>query len=268
MSGKSNAVRRPSLLFALLLWSLCIDGHAQPTNEVLKPGDPDYPLLNPAPSQVVQFTVITPPSLSAEFYLRYVVEASKDPYPGNADVPLHSPPGCTWTHEKQFHVDLPLTLKKAGDRYTGSFSPDLFQPGNCRWHLDRITSSITNSLSPLVFFNHSFHTKSRPLPGLDFTTDVIHLWCTRKQQQRPPRAWLAAPNLSINCVPLSMIGFWTAVPLSPGLKESVPAEQRRAGSEHINQFLKTLTIEFHDFDAYAVTYIDQSRQHTSRPSVP
>jgi hypothetical protein len=220
---------------------------AQQTNEALKPGDKEYPPLNPAPTQV-QFTAVMPPSLSSEFRLLYVVKYGKDPYPEDANIPLHSPPGCHWTEEKQFHVDLPLTLEKAGDKYTGSFSPNLFQAGNCGWHLDVIKSSISNV--PLVFLTHSLHTSSHPLPDLDLTTDVKHLWCIRKQQGRD---WQTAPNQRINCVPWSAIDVWTAVP--DGVLDSIPAEQRQQGSHIVTQYLKTLTIEFHDFDAYASAHI-------------
>jgi hypothetical protein len=271
-------MRRHQALIALLLSGLgqsaCINEHkgqlscqtgpqsleAQRASESLKPGDPDYPLRNPAPTQVVQFTAIMPPSLSSEFHLLYVVDFGKDPAPEDADVPMHSPPGCRWTQDKKFYVYLPLTLEKSGDRYTGNFSPDLFQPGTCRWHLYRITSSIANV--PLVSLSLSVHTSPHPLPDLDLTTDVRHLWCTRKQKGQ---TWRAAPNQSINCVPLSMIGFWAVVP--DGLEQSVPVEDRQQGSHIVTQYLKTLTIEFHDFDAYASAYIG-SRQRTSGTAVP
>jgi hypothetical protein len=273
-----DPMRRHQALIAILLSGLgqsaCINEHnsqpssqsgpqsleAQPVSEALKPGDPDYPLRNPAPTQVVQFTAIVPSSLSSEFHLLYVVEFSKAPAPEDASVPLHSPPGCHWTPEKQFHVDLPVTLEKSGDQYTGSFSPDLFQPGDCRWHLDRITSSIANV--PLVFLTHSLYTSPHPLPGLDLTTDVRRLWCTRKPKGQ---IWLTAPNQSINCVPLLAIGAWAAVP--DGLEKSVPVEESQQGSHIATQYLKTLTIEFHDFDAYASAYV-ASRQRTSATGVP
>lgn len=161
---------------------------------------------------------------------------------------LHSPPGCKWTQEKQFHVDLMLMLQKSGGSYTGNFSPDLFQLGKCGWHLDRVTSTITNG--PLIFYNHSLHASEHPLPGLDLTTDVVHLWCARKHEGR---AWRTAPNQSVNCVPFSMIGFWAELP--DGFGTSIPAQQKNAGSHVVTQYLKTLTIEFHDADASAAAYI-------------
>jgi len=223
----------------------------------LKPGDQNYPLLNPSPAQLVQFTAIVPPSLSSDFHLKYFVETNQD-----AENPrvLHSPPGCEWTQKTPFYIDLPLTLERSGDRYTGSFSPDMFQPGKCRWHLFAIDSPIANSW--LVFFNQSLHQTPHPLPGLDLTADVRHLWCAHRNQGR---AWAAAPNQSINCVPFEAIGVWTELP--NGFVNSVPIEETQPGNHIITQYLKTLSIELYDVDVSVSDYLKtgDSTGHRAAP---
>jgi len=216
------------------------------TNDELMPGDPDYPAGNPAPTQVVQFTAIIPASLSNQFHLRYEVEVGKNAY--LPFLPSQSPAGCRWTQEKQFYVDMMLPLARAGDRYSGSFSPDLFLPGTCRWHLEGLTSSIT--YAPILTFQHSRAADSRPPAGVDLETDVRHLWCTRHQGG-------PAPNQRPNCVPFEDITQWTKLP--DGFRDTIAASQKEAGRHVANQYLKTLIIELHDLDALVDGYLGRTQ---------
>lgn len=227
------------------------------TNDPLERGDPEYPLRNPAPTQVVQFTALIPATLSSEFHLRYEIEVGKSPLP--AFIPSQSPSGCRWTEEKQFHVDMVLALTSSGDRYTGSFSSDLFQPGSCRWHLDRITTPIADT--PLVSFQHSPAAGPPPSASLDLTTDVRHLWCTRHVGTAP----VAVRNQRPNCVPYTDIGLWRNLP--DGFGSSIPASQKEAGSQVADQRLRSLTVELHDVDALVAAYLGR-QQDTSGQTMP
>ena len=63
------------LILAIAFCASACDVHHYPNfkGRELKPGDPDYPPLNPHPTHVVQFTAVMPPSISTEFILRYEV---------------------------------------------------------------------------------------------------------------------------------------------------------------------------------------------------
>jgi hypothetical protein len=217
----------------------------------LEPGDQDYPVLNPTPSQEVQFTAVLPQSFASEFRLRYLVETVQD---ANDPKVFHSPPGCRWTQNASFYIDMPLTLERKGDRLTGTFSPDAFRPGACGWHFDVIRATIANV--PLAVFNHSNWTSPHPMPDLDLdlTSDERHFWCAHRNEGR---AWQIAPNQAINCVPFDMIGFWSKLPA--GFVKSIRREDIQPGSHVITQYLKRITVEFHDVDAAASDYLKQNR---------
>src|SRR5450631_85487 len=115
-------------LLGLVVISACGADYKAPSNQALQPRDTNYPKINSAPSQMIQFTAIVPDRLSAEFHLIYDVEVHQDESNPNK---FTSPPGCGWTQQTPFYIDITLMLKKSGNTYTGSFSPDYFQPGDC-----------------------------------------------------------------------------------------------------------------------------------------
>jgi len=249
-----NRLRTMPALLALVVQTACINSEngehqsspvatsqamMQRDAESLAPGDQDYPLINPAPRQRVQFGAVMPSTLTSELHLIYVVDSTQDK---NHPFIFRAPPGCRWTQERQFRVVVQLKLERSGNRYEGSFSPDMFLPGACGWHLYDLVSSISNS--PVIYFERSLSKSARPVPNLDLTVDQRHLWCVRRKEDA---VWPTAPRQDVNCVPLDMIGFWTKVPT--GFRDSVPVAERFAGSHVITQYLSFLTVEFHDADA-------------------
>jgi hypothetical protein len=232
-------------LFGLMSISACGVDYKTPSNRALQPGDLNYPTINSSPTQTVQFTAIVPDGLSAEFHLIYNVETQQDETNPNK---FTSPPGCGWKQQTPFYIDLTLMLKKSGNSYTGSFSPYHFLPAKCKWHLYAVTSPIVRSA--IIFFVHSLHTNPHPFPTVDLTADAIHIWCTRKGKEQPRQS--SAPNERIDCANLQMSGIFIDLP--PGFYASISAEEKDWNS-NMTQYLKSLTVEFHDLDTLIPEYV-------------
>ena len=246
-----HLIIRPLGLLAIFLISACEYHSGLPATRSLQPGDPDYPQVNPSPTQVVQFTATVPEGISAEFRLVYGVAIPQD---GSN---LSMTPGCGWKQDAQFYVHLPLQLSKSGNVYRGSFAPDYFKSGPCGWHLADVISPMlttwipTDTWGPVVFFNHSYHTSSHPLPSLDLATKRIDIWCTRKQIEPPTEK--SKESTRIRCVPFTFVND-----LPKAFVDSVPADNRD-WDVHATQFLQSLTVELHDVDALSAAYIAAHR---------
>jgi hypothetical protein len=238
-------------VLSLVATSACAGDYKTPSNRALQPGDPNYPTINSSPAQIVQFTATVPEGLSAEFHLIYNVEVQQDQASPNK---FTSPSGCGWTRQTPFYIDLPLSLEKSGDTYTGRFSPDYFLPSACKWHLYAMTSPIVRPA--VIFYVHSLYTNSRPLPTVDLTTNAIHIWCTRNGKEQPRQS--SAPSERIDCVDLPMISMFIDLP--PGLFASVSPNQRK-WDHNMTQYLRSLAVEFHDLDVLIPAYL-QSHQTT------
>jgi hypothetical protein len=239
---------RPLGLLAIFLISACGYRSELPATRSLQPGDRDYPQVNPSPTQIVQFTATVPEGLSAEFHLVYGVALPQD---GSN---LSMTPGCRWSQAAQFYVDVPLQLAKSASGYRGSFAPDYFRSGPCGWHLADIISPMlttwipSDTSGPVVFFNHSEHANSHPLPSLDLSTKRIDIWCTRKHMEPPTGT--PKENTRIRCVPLAFVND-----LPNAFADSIPPNNRE-WDVHATQYLQSLTVEFHDVDDLMAAYIE------------
>lgn len=244
---------RPFAAAALMCLSACAQHTAVPSRQ-LAPGDPDYPVVNPSPIQVVKFTAIVPPTLSSDFHLHYFVDLRQEGGPAD----LKSPLGCHWTQRSPFAVDLPLKLKRIGNTYTGQFSPDHFLPGACGWHLEGITNPDYNAeysqgspgYRPILFFTeHSFtlDKNSHPPPEVDspaYIAPHIRIWCTRRGKPAPQ---MQEERGKLFCTSFEAVRYM--VPdLPPELVKSVPFEEY-SWNIYLSRYARSLTIEFHDLDS-------------------
>ncbi len=140
-----------------------------------------------------------------------------------------------------FHIELVLPLKKSGGTYTGSFSLDHFQAGACGWRLWTVTSPIVRV--PIAYFEHSAHTSSHPLPGLDLTKNENDFWCTRRGKKQPSATTDTAHG-EIDCT--FAMGAWS---LRGDEWSSIPIPANEMHWNHIaTQYTKTMRIDFHDLD--------------------
>lgn len=214
--------------------------------QALQPGDVNYPVVNPAPEQVVKFTAIIPDGWPAEFRLLYMVTVDQQ----NKSKKLISPPGCAWKQNKQFYVDVPLLLQRQDKVYKGDFTVDYFLPGACQWSMYNINSPVLRSA--LVFRIHSSHPNSQPGLGLDLTKQKLHIWCTKHGKGLKKSAAL---NEQYDCTPFGMVELFTDLPV--GFKETVPEEQRDWPNT-FSQYLREMSVEIHDLDQLIPEYLSRA----------
>lgn len=232
-----------ALVPSFFLLSACDPYPIPPHSRALKPGDADYPQLNPSPSQPVQLTLIAPDGLPVGFVIQYSVSWHQE-----GDQTPSAPAGCRWTYESQFSVEMPLGLKKSGNVYRGSFFQDYFQPGVCGWHIHSLVAPIVRT--DVAYFNQALATNSHSLPGVDFETNTTHIRCTRNRRTWP--GMLPPPYEETDCT----VGLVAdlKVDLPNDFWQSIPADQR-LGSYHVNQYLRRLRVEFHDLDPMISDYV-------------
>ena len=233
------------ILAGLLAIPACSGQQRATSNVALQPGEANYPAQAISQKQTIQFTAIVPDGLSPEFHVIYHVEWQQDE---RDPTRFTSPSGCAWKQEVQFYVNMPLKLTRVGNTYAGSFSPDVFEPGPCGWHMTEMTSPMVRS--GVVYFGHSLHTDGHPFPELDLTTQVVHIWCTRRGKDQSRHSTIL--NELIDCTPFQMIETFTKLP--PGFDASVPAKEK-LWNIHFTQYLRSLTVEFHDLDALIPAYL-------------
>jgi hypothetical protein len=207
------------------------------TNRALQPGDKDYPSVNPSPADIVEVTVVAPPSIPVELHLLYVVDAHPDEHDPRRWV---TAPGCNWTEQARFHIEIVLPFTKSGDIYTASMARDHFQAGACGWKLWSVTSPIVRI--PIVYFEHSYHTSAHPFPNLDLSRSENDFWCTQRthQQSAAPANNVSDFDCTFASAAWSLRGRkWTPMP--------IPVSHSR-WNNNATQYTKTMRIEFHDVD--------------------
>jgi hypothetical protein len=141
MKHRSFQLRGMLLLAATLLTSCGLGG--RPTN--IQPGEADYPVENPHPDQVVNFTAIIPTSLHVVFIVGYTADAGGEGLDGPS---------------RMFSVTPPLELTREGDVYRGKIAFDRYLPGNCHWGFSGVWYKLEDpyaSKQELVFQDGNAH---------------------------------------------------------------------------------------------------------------
>jgi hypothetical protein len=273
--------RRGVLVLAI---ALCLPGCNKYPNfqsRELKPGDPDYPMVNDHPGQVVQFTAIVPPTLPNELRIFYSVDFITRNNPDGTLLAYESPsPKCRWKPTDEFYVELPIQLKKEGNTYRGSIALDYFQPGSCGWHFSQMRSPIVRN--PVISYGNIFHgrpvdlakitpilrdpsaglgAKSLGTPILESHGDGINeridIWCTQ-QSKNPPNKdpnVRNQPDQINNCADLRFAnGFFIDLPAD--LYASVPRNELMDGPPLFldRTHAQSIILEFHDIDELVADY--------------
>jgi hypothetical protein len=244
------------LILAIAFCASACDVHHYPNfkGRELKPGDPDYPPVNPHPTHVVQFTAVMPPSISTEFILRYEVAYVTRNNKDGSLLAYEGPPGCRWKPTDEFFLNIPMKLEKTGDIYRGSFALDQFQPGSCGWRFAVMLSPMLRT--PAVTYRDDYN------GGLgDQADNSGEIWCTHKRKVPPQMdATHDKTNQVTDCADL---GFVTGyIESAKEFWQSFPLRQRTAGWRgFIAGHARSITIEFHDIDPI---YADFEKTHEQR----
>lgn len=224
-SGTTTA--SPCLISTVVVFGVaaCLGGCGQHETAEVKPGQPDYPTLNPNPSHVVQFLAIVPATLSVDFGLTYGASPIGKSCQREVGLAVTVP----------LYLGIPLQLTSSGESYRGQFAIDQFNPGGCDWSFVGVGSSVKGSVGGAAVVSHD---------GRSFGVADVHLdiWCVKIPHPVDPKLPEICGNLS------SLESFQGAV--SPQFVTTVPANERGSGSAtFIGLNAETITVRFHDIDA-------------------
>jgi hypothetical protein len=241
LGGTAGRVTAMSLIIVPLM-NACDAEYLNPVSRALHPGDSEYPVANPAPTQVVQFTATVAPTISAQFAARYFIDF-RTYDEGTPFVHTRPPSGCHWNQTDAFYLPaLPLQLEKSGRTYRGSFALDRFQRGACGWHFARIESPTL--ANPIVWY------KPDKEDRVGVMADIrVVVWCTRLYR------YPSDP-------PLTCRELWTLPKLPQGFFASIPpAERMSPDIAFIARTTRRVTVELRDVDELATQYV---RDHSSQ----
>jgi len=218
------------LLGALL--ELCGCGNGPFQSPVVKPGDPDYPVLNPSPKHMLRFTAVVPSTLSVQFMVSYQAQAGQ----------------CQRTvglgASSQLYVSMPLQLVTSQGEYRGDVAFDAFQPGSCNWSFSDISYAEGPGSDP----SGASKRELVSVGGSRSSHYSLDIWCikVRKLDQKHPERCSSLRILNMDFADLVLDSLLRATPVD---------EQGLNTPTTINLETESIDVRFHDLDA------DRSEQH-------
>lgn len=217
---------------AIVLCALAACGG--PRTAEVKPGERNYPTLNPHPTDVVQIRALIPPTLKVEFQSGYTASPSAGGLIGSGTECQHEI-GLAVT--APFYVNLPIKMTADGNSNAGAAEADKFEPGHCLW---RFTGVLGRSVNPnslqgaLVRFRND---ASSPREV------VLDVWCVRDASLD-----VSTPSAPEFCGDLS---FLSSLPRAAPAEvlASIPLSQRNDSEVTIGPNTQIINVTFHDLDA-------------------
>jgi hypothetical protein len=198
----------------------------------IKPGQPDYPVLNHHPTDFIQITAHIPPTLKVAFH--YGFSASP-----NAGGTISSGKSCereiglAVTAPIYINASLPLARSSDGT-YHGTVAADRFEPGICDWRFTGISAITVNPPSPAGLLVRFRDDSSSPR---GVSSDV---WCMRDSHPLNPRVPEECGDL------LFLSKIQKLVPTQ--LLSSVPQSERASSQVTIGRNTKIINVTFHDLN--------------------
>ncbi len=220
------------MVVAALLCALVACSGSSPSAEV-KPGDRDYPTPNPHPTEIVQVTALTPPTLKVAFEYGY----SASPRAGGL---MGTGTECQRTIglavTAPFYVNIPVRMVAQGSLYSGNVEVDKFEPGRCEWTFSGISYSTVSPLSyggVLVRFKETERSHA-------VTLDI---WCIMAGID--PKA----PEL---CGGLHFLSAIRNL-VSPEFVASIPQSERDDTEADIGPETTSIIVRFHDLNSLSTS---------------
>jgi hypothetical protein len=199
---------------------------------LIGPEDPDYPVQNSDPRDVIALTVVMPPDLSVKLTSIYIA--------GTTGGTLASGTACVKARgggePALKHVEEPVELARDGEIYRGEVPVDKYLPGRCQWKDLALRYQLTAS-DGLPIRVAEFR-NPRSASSADSSPKRFDLWCTRD--------WTPEDDARTErCVSLVHIPR-----VNEAFLESIPADERGSdGPLELTANERVLHIEFHDLDA-------------------
>ena len=221
----------------------------------VKPGDADYPQHNPRPQKLIAVRVIASPTITPQFELEYSSTPSVILHPA-PDAPKwdceYSPP-MSGAGPFEYSASEPVTFRRDGDVYVGSFARDAVMPGRCGWHvtfLDFSTSRTTVTTSH--FFGDETETLHSSGVRLDTNQSrasgnaakevLFDVWCVRYPAHLNPAQPEACGSLS------DLVHLYPNIVSATAL-ERVPADQRNDADATLSPETTSITVRIHNVEA-------------------
>ena len=199
---------------------------------LIGPEDPDYPVQNSDPRDVIALTVVIPPDMSVKLTSIYIAGTTGGTFAsGTACVKARfgSEPSLK-------HVVEPVELARDGEVYRGVVPVDKYLPGRCEWRYLTLRYQLTAGDAPPIRLAElrDQHSSAEP----DSSPKRFDLWCTRD--------WTPEDDARTErCVSLAHIPR-----VSEAFLNSTPADERGFdGPLELTANDRLLHIEFHDLDA-------------------
>jgi hypothetical protein len=190
----------------------------------VKPGERNYPTLNPHPTDVIEIRALIPPTLKVEFQYGYAASPTAGGVMGSGTECQHEV-GLAVT--EPFYVDALLTMAADGASYRGAVTVDKFQPGHCLWGFTGLTA---RSVYPLSLQSMVVRFRDDAPSPREVAVDV---WCVRGDS--------SAPELCGDLSFLSMKGYVTA-----GALAAIAPSQRSDSQVTIGPNTQIIDVTFHD----------------------
>jgi hypothetical protein len=166
--------------FTLAVFVLCCAAACAAPDPERKPGDKDFPVLNPSPTNNIPIAITLP----AGWTVRITLEFDTDGYESHAVLPG---PDCFYSanfggyFNYQHTIELPMSQN--GTEITTSLPFDKYTPGRCNWHAAALIFDLTTKegLKAGGFLARTPTGVQQPVhianPNPSPSTYVTNLWC-------------------------------------------------------------------------------------------
>jgi hypothetical protein len=208
----------------------------------IKPGEADYPALNPHPTRVLYLSGELPQSLQIGFTVFY----EADPDAGTVQAGIYC--GFKFNQESfpLYSIEEPLPIRRDGQRFHASVAVDKYLPARCGWHLSAFGYSVLNGTGPQAGEVVGTYYQKRYGGGdpHQVSNGRVAIWC--KRNPHPPEP--ARPERCSKFWLLSELGAISDI--SPETIAAFPLEDRKnRGSTWLFPDTDKVEVNFYDLDS-------------------
>jgi hypothetical protein len=207
--------------------------------ENIRPGEPDYPVVNPNSTSKLTFTGTLPPTLQIGFRIAYVATEGL--------TSVQSGKYCGFQLNSEafpgFSVVEPLRIVRSGSALTASIGLDKYLPGRCGWHFNGIQYKVVNSTGDLTenWFAVVYDAQRDGVDKAKLPREKAVVWC----KKNPNPADRERPELCSNFSTIQLVAD-----LPPNLVSLLPQEEREnRGVTWMFPDTRNVVINFFDLDS-------------------
>lgn len=207
--------------------------------ENIRPGEPDYPVVNPNSTSIFALTGTLPPTLQIEFRIAYGATEGL--------TTVQSGKYCGFQLNSEafpvFSVVEPLRIVRSGGTFTASIELDKYARGPCGWHFNGIQYKVVNSTGDLTedWFALVYDAQRDGVDKAKLPRGKAVVWC----KKNPNPVDRERPELCSNFSTIQLVAG-----LPPNLVSSLPQEDRdNRGVTWMFTDTQNVEIDFFDLDS-------------------